>query len=166
MKKRNPVYALQLSLGNAKDFFEKLQGLTDEIGAMEKDLKSTLKDGRDVWKETVLLRKAVWIALIIEIGRLFDTYDRVTQKVISFKKTIKNPSLKKIVDQIHGESIIRKIIKSRNTFTAHIAEGQEDFISAPEICESNLGELLNRLDVPLSMFTEEFTSKREWESLE
>ncbi len=163
--KRNPVSALQLSLDNAKNFYRKLCEFTEKIDAIEKDPRRLLKKDPDEWKETVLLRKALWIALIIEVGRLFDTFEDESKKVISFKKVFKGSSLQTEIDAIHGEVIISKILRTRNTFTAHIGEEQNDVLLAPEICKSNLGELLDRLDAPLEMFTLWFTQNRKWRQL-
>jgi len=98
----------------------------------------------------LIIRRALWIALIIEIGRLFDTYETKNNKVISLKKMdfskSNNSSVKEIIDNIHAEAIIGKIIKTRKTYTAHLGEEKEKIVSVAEICDSKLGELLSKLD--------------------
>ena len=93
--------------------------------------------------ELVVRHRALWTALIIEVGRLFDTYNVGGKDIISYKKL---KHLKEQVDKLHGEAIIGKIIKTRKTFTGHWSKKKEKVISAPEICDSNLGELLERLN--------------------
>jgi len=159
------VFALQFSLNAAKDFHKKLCELTAKVDAIQNDDDLLLKQDPDEWKETVLLRRAIWIALIIEVGRLFDTYESGSKKVISFKKVFRNSSLERTINAIHGEAIIAKILNTRNTFTAHIAEQQNNILSAEEICNSNLPELLNRLDGPLTAFMLWFTQNKKWEEL-
>ena len=163
-KKRNPVYALQLSLEGAKQYLEKLCEISKEIKVKQKDTKFIVENP-DKWKEMVLFHRALWIALIIEIGRIFDTYEKGAKKVISFKKVFKDTNYQKIIDSIHSEAIIAKIITTRNTFTAHIAEKDQNIASVDEICKSNLGELLERLDEPLSGFTQWFIDNKQWERL-
>lgn len=162
-KRRNPVFALQHSLENAQDFYEKLCELTETVNTIQDDDERLLKQNPDEWKETVLLRKAVWIALIIEVGRIFDTYE--TKGVISFKKVFRDSSLENAINSIHGEAIIGRILDTRNTFTAHIAEKHNNILSADEICNSNLGELLERLESPLTAFALWFTQNKKWEEL-
>jgi|SRR3989338_120100 len=163
-KKRNPVYALQLSLQNAKEFLEKLCEFTDKLQELESDPNKLLQKNPDIWRETRILRKALWIALIIEIGRLFDTYENETKKVISFKKIFKDSSLENAVNSIHGEAIIAKILATRHTFTAHISENQGSILSAPEICNSNLRTLLDKLEPPLTSYTLWFMQNNKWEN--
>ena len=164
-KKRNPVFALQLSLQNANEFLEKLCQLTEKLQEIENNPKRLLQKNPDEWRETRILRKALWIALIIEIGRLFDTYENDTKKVISFKKVSKDSSLEDAINAIHGEAIIAKILDTRNTFTAHISDKVNNILSAPEICNSNLGKLLDKLEAPLTSYTLWFTQNRKWENL-
>ena len=37
-------------------------------------------------KELTIIQRALWTSLIIEVGRLFDTYKSKSKKVISFKQ--------------------------------------------------------------------------------
>ncbi len=89
-------------------------------------------------KELTTIHRALWKALIIEVARLFDTHNNV----ISFKKI---PSIKTKIDKYHSEAIIGKIIKTRNTFTAHFADNAEEITSASEICKSRLRNILDDL---------------------
>lgn len=152
MERRDPVSALQLSLQNAKEFLKKLREFTERVDAIQANPKRLINKNPDEWEEVRIIRKALWIALIIEVGRLFDTYEKETKKVISFKSVFKNTNLEKTINKIHETAIVGKIINTRRTFTAHIAEQKNDIISAPEICNSNLGALLDKLDAPLSDF--------------
>lgn len=89
-------------------------------------------------KEHTTKYRALWTALIIEVGRLFDTYK--SKDVVSFKKL---PNLNELIDRYRGEAVIGKIIETRNTFTGHFAKEARVVISGTEICDSNLGEILN-----------------------
>ena len=51
-----------------------------------------------------------------------------------------------MIDNVHGEAIICKIINTRNTFTAHWAEEGSNPIAVTEICNSKLGKLLDELN--------------------
>jgi len=161
-KKRNPVFALQLSLMNAKEFCEKLC----EIHLKIEQTSNHFEIERNEWRDSRIFQKALWVALIIEIGRLFDNFrETENKKVISFKKVFKDSPLKSKIDNIHGSAVISKMIRTRDTFMAHISEEQEDIISVAEICNSNLGKLLDELDAPLSAFVAYFVDSRGWEKL-
>lgn len=161
-KKRNPVFALQLSLANAKEFYGKLCEVHLKIEQMSNRFEITGED----WSDLRILQKALWIALVIEIGRFFDDIrETENKKVISAKKIFKDSPLKSEIDKIHGSAVISKMIRTRNTFMAHISEKQEDIISVAEICNSNLGKLLDELDAPLSAFTIHFIDTRGLEKL-
>ena len=152
-KKRNPAIALQLSLKFAKEYFKKLCEIK----------KTHTQDEIQESRELLIIWRSLWIALIVEIGRLFDTFDDGYKKVISFKKTsfFKNVEWKDKINSIHGEAIISKIIKNRKTFTAHWSEYDKGIVSVKEICDSNLGELLDKLDEPLNAFGIWFNNNRE-----
>lgn len=126
LTKRDPETLLPLSLRFAKEYFEALCKMQRSIEAVQESKELTTK------------YRALWTALIIEVGRLFDTY--TSKDVISFKKL---PHLKELIDKYHGEAVIGKIIETRNTFTGHFAKEARVVISGPEICDSNLGEILN-----------------------
>ncbi len=91
-------------------------------------------------KELTTTHRAVWTALIIEVGRLFDTYDK--KDTISFKKL---PHLKSQIDKYHGENIVTKIIETRKTFTGHFAKDAKNIISPQEMCNSNLAKILDEM---------------------
>jgi len=126
--KRTPEIILPLSLRFAKEYLSALCKMQSDVDAVQqsKDLTTTYR--------------ALWTALIIEVGRLFDTYNM--KDTISFKKL---PHLKKHIDKYHGEAVIGKIIQTRNTFTGHFALDAKIVISAQEICNSNLGEILEEM---------------------
>ncbi len=122
---------LQLSLRFAKEYFEMLC-------EMQKTY-TTVKIQES--KKLMIIQRALWTSLIIEIGRMFDDYKR--KEVISFKKI---ESLKKDVDNIFSEVIIQKIINTRHTFTAHLGKEKNEVVTVAEICNSKLGKLLDKLD--------------------
>jgi hypothetical protein len=138
-KKRNPIITLSLSLRFAKEYLKMLCNMQKTY---------TLNEIQESEKLTIIQR-ALWTSLIIEVGRLFDTYEKKNKKVISFKKI---DFLKKNVNNIHAEAIIGKIINTRNTFTAHWGEEKNKIVSVSEVCSSNLGILLKKLDKPLLEF--------------
>ena len=149
-KKRKPIHQLDISLWNAKNFYKKLCSISPRVEELNQSI-STVEEEQEII-DLKLTRQALWIALIIEIGRLFDTFEKGRKKVISFKKTLTAPELIAKINSIHGQSIIGEIIQTRNTYTAHISEDKTEVVSAKEICDSNLEKLLNELDEPLRLF--------------
>lgn len=123
---REPENLLPLSVRFAKEYFT-------ELCEMQSDIQKVQAS-----KKLGTIHRAIWTSLIIEVGRLFDTHN----DVISFKKI---PHLKESIDKYHSEAIIGKIIETRKTFTAHFAGTAKEVASAPEICQSRLGEILNDL---------------------
>jgi len=124
---------LKLSLRFAKEYLKTLceiQKSHNEVEIQES-------------KELTIIQRALWTSLIIEVGRLFDTYKSKDKKVISFKQL---NHYEKEVDKIFKEDVIQRMRTTRHTFTAHLDEEKDDIISAPEICNSKLGELLDGLD--------------------
>ncbi|OGG86988.1 hypothetical protein A3B87_03365 [Candidatus Kuenenbacteria bacterium RIFCSPHIGHO2_02_FULL_39_13] len=142
-KVRNPAIILSLSSRFAKEYHKYLCEF-QKIHTIDEIQES---------KELTVIQRAFWTALIIEIGKLFDTYDG-NKEVISLKKmpSFENCTWKKKIDSIHGEAVICKIISTRKTFTAHFSEEDEGVISVTEICDSKLGKLLKDLDQPLAEF--------------
>jgi hypothetical protein len=138
MEERNPITTLSISLRHAKEYLEMLSILR-KTHAMEE-----IQESNDL----LVKQRALWIALIIEIGRLFDTYEVKNKEVISLKK-IDLPEAKKEIDKIHGNAIIGKIIETRKTFTAHWGKEKNNPISITELCNSNLKSLLDKLEKPL-----------------
>ena len=126
--KRDSEVLLPLSLRFAKEYI-------DELCKMQKNIEAVQE-----LKEFTIKHRALWTALIIEVGRLFDSSNR--KEVISFKKL---PHLKSSIDKYHGEAIIGKIIDTRNTFTGHFAKEAVEVIMPTEICNSNLGKILNEM---------------------
>lgn len=127
--KRDSETVLPLSLRFAKEYLSALSEMQSKIGKVQES------------KELTTIHRALWTALIIEVGRLFDFYDK--KNTISFKKL---DHLKKEINKCHGEAVIEKIIKTRNTFTAHFSKNAEIVISAKEICDSNLRKILDKMD--------------------
>ena len=126
--KRDPETLLPSSLRYAKEYLSALCRMQNEIDAVQES------------KELTIIHRALWKALIVEVGCLFDTYS--TKDTISFKKL---PHLKNQIDKYHGEAVVRKIIETRNTFSAHFARDAKIIILAPEICDSNLAEILDEM---------------------
>ena len=135
----NPKIVLPLSLRFAKEYLNKLSEMQKNINSVQES------------KELTVIHRALWTSLIIEIGRLFDTYD--TKDVVSFKKLA---HLKKQINKYHGESIVGKIIETRKTFTGHFAKKANTVITAHEICNSNLGQILDEMGkLPIQNSTSE-----------
>lgn len=133
-RKRNWALMLKLSLRFAKEYLKALCKMRKHYTGIEIQ-KS---------KKLTIIQRALWTSLIIEVGRLFDTYKSKdkNERVISFKKL---NLYEKEVDNIFKEKIIQRIRTTRNTFTAHLDEKADDIISVPEICNSNLDDLLEKL---------------------
>ncbi len=151
--KRNPWIQLDISAWSAKEFFEELCHIYLKVEELEE--KTRYNDAVDEkFRKSRMFQRALWIALIIEIGRLFDTFEKPDKKVISLKQTefFRNPAVKNKVNAIFGHNIISRIIHTRNTYTAHINENKGDVVSVPEICKSNLGELLKNMHILISQF--------------
>jgi len=155
-KKRNPVIALQISLRFTKEYFKKLC----EIQKNHTDVE--IQES----KELLIIWRALWVSLAIEIGKLFDAFDGY-KKVISLKKIpfFKNAPWKDKIDSVHGEAIVSKIIKMRKNFTAHLGTNDEGIVSVKEICSSKLEKLLDDLDEPLNAFGRWFSSNHEKEKI-
>ena len=135
MEERNPIIILEVSLRHAKEYLNMLCDLRKAYTMEE------VQESNDL----LVKQRALWISLIIEIGRLFDIYEVKNREVISLKKIIV-PKFKKEIDIIHGNIIIKKIIETRKTFTAHWGKEKNNPISIAEICNSNLKSLLDQLD--------------------
>lgn len=150
--KRNPVSQLDISSWSASEFFEKLCEIYPKV---ERLAESDDDTDCQKYKELRMFQRALWIALIIEIGRLFDTFEKPDKKVISLKQTefFRGPVMKKKIDSIFGQAIISRIIHTRKTYTAHISQDKGDVISVPEICDSNLGRLLSEINALVSEFS-------------
>lgn len=151
MEKRNPIITLSISLRFAKEYFAMLCKMQEDY------TKEEIQES----KELSISQRALWTALIIEIGRLFDKYE--SKKVISFKNI---DIIKKDIDAIHGQAIIGKIINTRNTFTAHWGEEKKEIVLVAELCNSNLGILLKKLDQPLVKFEKWLNNNSEIKKLQ
>lgn len=138
MEERNPIITLSISLRHAKEYLKMLCDLREAHTIEE------IQESNDL----LIKQRALWIALIIEIGRLFDTYEAKNKEVISLKK-IDLPKAKEEIDRVHGNVIIGRIIETRKTFTAHWGKEKNNPISITEICNSNLKALLDKLEQPL-----------------
>lgn len=139
MEKRNPIDSLQLSIRFSKEYLEKLDDL----------YKSHSLEEIEESKDLTITQRAFWVALIIEIGCLFDKYSSKDKdkEVISL---LKIDSLKKDANRVFGARITQKIIDTRNTFTAHKGVKKSRPISVDEIRNSKLKKLLNELELALS----------------
>ena len=126
-KKRNPNIALQLSLRFLKEYFRKLKQMQESYPSDE------IQESKEL-----VIQRALWIALIIEVGKLFDDFNSRHKKVISLKQVsfFQNEPWKNKIDSIYGEVIISKIIQTRKTFTAHWSEDNIKPVSIKEICDS------------------------------
>lgn len=126
--KRDPKTVLPLSLRFAKEYLSKLSEMQKKINFIQES------------EELTIIHRALWTALIIEVGRLFDSYDK--KDTISFRKL---PHLKNKIDKYYGEVIVGKIIETRNTFTGHFSKNAKEVILAKEICDSKLSKILDEM---------------------
>lgn len=151
-KLRNPVVILLLSLRFAREYYDYLCKFR-KIHTIDEIQKS---------KELTIIQRAFWTALIIEIGKLFDTYNG-NKKIISLKKlpSFKDCPWKQKIDLAHGGAIIQKIIKTRKTFTAHFGKTDEGVFGVTEICNSKLDKLLDDLGQALAEFNS-WLKKQTW----
>lgn len=168
-QKRNPAIALQFVLSNAIEYLNKLNELHGRENRLRIKIESRIsftKEENEKWQDIGLYQRAFRTALILDVGRMFDTY-RGVNKVISFKtgEFFKIPVIKKEIDQIHGESIISEILKTRDTWSAHIGDNINDIISTEKICQSNLVQLFKRLKSINTEYTLWFIQNKKWKDL-
>jgi len=130
---RKPEIQLPLSVRFAKEYLKMLCGM----------LKKYTNEEIQESNELTIIHRSLWTSLIIEVGRIFDTYDGKNKEVISYKKL---GYLKDKIDKLHGEAIIGKIIRTRKTFTAHWSKERTNPVLVSEICSSNLIKILEELD--------------------
>jgi hypothetical protein len=123
---RKPEILLPLSIGFAREYL-------DHLSRMQNDIHNVQGS-----EELTIIHRALWTALIIEVARLFDTH----HNAVSFKKL---PKIKAVIDKHHSKAIIGKIIKTRKTFTAHFDPTGKIVVSAQEICNSNLRQILEEM---------------------
>lgn len=169
-KKRNPAYALHFCLSNAKDYFEKLKVLHNRQNELKKQLDSGkyFTDGQDKeWMNMAVYIRAIKSALILEVYKMFDTFSG-KNSVISFKSIefFKLPAIKKEIDSLSGHAIVGDIMKTRKTWTAHMGENIDDIISTEKIVESNLLDIIKKLDEILSIYTIWFVQNQQWKELD
>ncbi len=139
-----PANWLDMSLRFASEYFEELCAMRNKY------TKAEIQQS----KKLTIMHRSLWTSLIAEIRKLFDNsrdYPNYSLRKIDF---FKQNQYKSIVDTVYGEKIISRIIKTGNTFTLHLSKNKRDILSVSEICDSNLGELLNKLKKPIQDFTE------------
>lgn len=147
VKKRNPRNELQISLWRAKKFYKKLCEISPRVEELNQSIVTEEEELE--LEQSMLIRTAFWIALIVEIGRLFDTYDKPGKKVISLKNFFSDADSIAEINRIHCQAIIGQIIITRNTYTAHLSEDSNIPNSVKSICESSLGTLLDNANALL-----------------
>lgn len=141
--KRNPCQALQYLISEAKNTLDLLQRLNKEIhrriNERDFDPSSDLK-GHDLG----LCATALKSYLVVTVGRMFDPDSRA----ISFRTVewFSDAEVKIYLKEIVDEEIIRKMLNDRCTWTAHMDSTIKGNVSRDEICNSNLLELLNKLE--------------------
>lgn len=129
---RKPENSLPFSVRFAKEYLRMLCEMQEKYSV------DKIQESNDL----VIVHRALWTSLIIEVGRIFDTYESKDKKVISYKKL---EYLKSEVDKLHSQAIIGRVLQTRKTFTAHWSRDKSVPISAAEICDSNLEDILNKL---------------------
>ena len=146
---RNAANFLALSLKFAEEYFDELCSLRKKHSETEIQLS----------KELTTIYRALWTSLIIEVrklfGKSFKDHENYSFKEVSFFQ--KEPH-KAEIDQVYGSQIIQKILTTSNTFTVHLAKKKMDILSVDEICKSNFGNELKKLQKPINAF-EEFSRK-------
>jgi hypothetical protein len=105
-------------------------------------------------KELNTIHRAVWTALIAEIRKLFDDsrYPNHSLRKSVFSKSSDENKL--IINDVYGNQIIQKIINTANTFTLHLSEEKTNILPVSQICDSDLGNLLKKLEYPIKQFNE------------
>ncbi len=149
-RKRDPSNWLVLSLWHAQEYFETLCILREKHN--ENEIQSS--------KELNITHRALWTSLIAEVRKLFDNsrYPNYSLRKIPFFQ--KQPH-KDIVDSIYGNRIISRIINTGNTFTLHLGEDEAEILPVSEICDSNLGDLLKKLEEPIELFNKKRYSEKD-----
>ncbi len=103
-------------------------------------------------KELTLIQRCVWTSLVVEIRKLLANpvrgYNNHSLREIEF---FQHDPYKKIIDRVYGSSIIQKIIVMSNVFTIHLGV-EKKFVSAKDISNSDLSELLNKLKSPIDAY--------------
>lgn len=169
--KRNSAIVFQVTTSNAIEFFDKLCELHERQKVLLGKINSrrTLSEEEKTEHQNIgLYQKALRVALVMEIRRMFDTYEKVAKKVISFEKVeffSKYEEIKNEIDSIRGEAIIAEVISSSNTYFVHINEKIGDIISVERICSSSLKDLLHRLKKLSTTYTLWFTQNQKWDEL-
>lgn len=143
IKQKNPAIFLSLSLRFANEYLDQLCDLRQKYS----------NDEIQESKKLTILHRALWTALIVEVrklfGKSFKEYENYSLKEISFFNT--DPH-KAIIDQVYGDQVIQKILTTSNNFTIHLGKEKTKIFSVSEICESDLKNLLMKLQMPIDKF--------------
>lgn len=140
---RNSCQALQYLISEAKNTLDLLQRINKEIHRRidERDLApSSDLNAHDLG----LCATALKSYLVITVGKMLDPNPRSC----SFKtiKWFTVSVVKELIEQIGKEEIIKKIMNDRHTWTAHLDSVMKGTVTRDEICNSNLSDLLNKLE--------------------
>lgn len=138
---RNPKIFLPLSLRFAKEYLKQLCAMR----------KRYSEDQIQESKKLVIIHRALWTALLVEVRKLFEDsrFDNYSLKKIDF---LKREPYKSKIDKILGDADISKILDTAYTFTTHLGKKREKIYSVAEICVSKLGKLLDELQEPVDAF--------------
>lgn len=141
--KTNPGDWMLISLIHAQEYFDFL--CTFRKKYRDDQIQSS--------KELNTIHRAVWTSLIAEIRKLFDD-SRYPNHSLRNSEFFKEELNKSLINTIYGNKILQKIITTANTFTLHLAEEKTKILSVSEICDSNLGDLLKKLEDPIRKFSQ------------
>ncbi|MBM3272869.1 hypothetical protein FJY94_06430 [Candidatus Kaiserbacteria bacterium] len=141
---RNASNFLSLSLRFAEEYLEGLQSLYKRHS--ETDIQLS--------KELTTIHRALWTSLVVEVrklfGKSFKDYKNHSLKEIKFFD--RNP-YKQTIDNVYGAKIVQSILDMSNSFTVHLGQ-EKKFVSAEEICDSNLDIQLKKLRPAIEAYAE------------
>lgn len=140
---RNASNFLSLSLRFAQEDLEYLKNL----------YKTHTKTEIQISEELTVVHRSVWTSLVVEVrklfGKSFKEYKNHSLKEIAF---FQQDPYKQTINGVYGSPIVQSIIGMSNTFTVHLGI-EKKFISAEDICNSDLGAQLEKLKSPIEAYT-------------
>lgn len=166
-KKTNPSVALQYLLSEAKESFKLMCEFYDE----NKNRLQRIKEGNFNEKYSfstenlALCASALKTRIILLVSEMFDKSRRGDKQAISFRTIdffTKSERNKNNIECLFKKSIVQEIIKSRNTFEAHIDEETPDSVLLERICKSNLKNILDELYIAWHYYNNWFRKNTNW----
>lgn len=167
-KKTNPSVALQYLISEAK---ESLKLMCEFYNENENRLQK-IKEGNFnekysfPTKNLALCLSALKTRIVLLVSEMFDKSMRGNKQAISFRTLdffTKSEIKKGNIDNLFKKPIIQQIIKTRNTFQAHIDEEIPENILIEQICNSNLKSILGELKNAWFYYNQWFIKNANWE---